>query len=64
MNRIMQPGVSEAGFMTAVLPLISAGKSFQAGMAIGKFHGAMIAATPIGLRMAIANLSGISDGTV
>ncbi len=64
MNRIMQAGVSEAGFMTAVLPQISAGKSFHAGMAIGKFQGAMIAATPMGLRMAIANLSGISDGTV
>ena len=63
-KRTRQAGVSEAGFSTAVLPQISAGNSFQAGMAIGKFQGVMIPATPIGRRMAIANLSGISDGTV
>ena len=64
MKRTMHAGVSLAGFMTAVLPQMSAGKSFQPGMAIGKFQGVMIPTTPIGRRMAIANLSGISDGTV
>ena len=50
--------------MTAVFPQMSAGNSFHAGIATGKFHGVMIPTTPIGRRMAIANLSGISDGTV
>ena len=63
-KRTRQAGVSDAGLMTAVLPQMSAGNSFQAGMAIGKFHGVMMPTTPIGRRMAIANLSGISDGTV
>ena len=63
-KRTRHAGVSEAGLMTAVLPQMSAGNSFQAGIATGKFHGVMIPTTPIGRRMAIANLSGISDGTV
>ena len=33
-------------------------------MATGKFQGVMIPTTPIGRRIAIANLSGISEGTV
>ena len=32
-------GVSSAGLSTTVLPPTSAGAIFQAGMAIGKFHG-------------------------
>ena len=28
-----------AGFITTLLPKASAGAAFQAGMAIGKFHG-------------------------
>ncbi len=63
-KRTRQAGVSEAGFMTAVLPQISAGKSFQPGIATGKFQGVMRPTTPIGRRIAMANLSGISDGTV
>ena len=63
-KRTRQAGVSEAGLMTAVLPQISAGNSFQPGMATGKFQGVMMPTTPIGRRMAMANLSGISDGTV
>ena len=50
--------------MTAVLPQMSAGKSFHPGIATGKFQGVMIPTTPIGRRIAIANLSGISEGTV
>src|SRR4029079_6756467 len=41
-------GVSVAGLKTTVLPQTSAGMIFQDGIAIGKFHGVMIAATPIG----------------
>ena len=37
---------------------------FHDGMAIGKFHGVMIAETPTGWRIDIANLSRSSDGTV
>src|ERR1051325_11675910 len=32
-------GAAEEGFTTTVLPQISAGASFHAGMALGKFHG-------------------------
>ena len=38
-----QWGVSLAGLSTTVLPLISAAVIFQHGIAIGKFHGVMIA---------------------
>src|ERR1035441_6975482 len=34
-------GAADAGLRTTVLPQISAGASFQAGMADGKFHGMM-----------------------
>ena len=63
-KRTAQAGVSDAGLMTAVFPQISAGKSFQPGIATGKFQGVISPTTPIGRRMAMANLSGISDGTV
>ena len=56
--------MSDAGFITAVLPQMSAGNSFQPGIATGKFHGVMSPTTPTGRRMAMANLSGISEGTV
>jgi hypothetical protein len=39
-----------AGFMTTVLPQTSAGASFQAGMAMGKFQGVIRATTPTGSR--------------
>ena len=45
-------GAAEAGFSTTVLPQMSAGASFQAGMALGKFQGVIRPTTPIGLRMA------------
>ena len=63
-SRVAQCGVSLAGLNTTVLPVTSAGIIFQQGMAIGKFQGVMIPATPIGWRMLIAHLSGSSDGTV
>ena len=40
----------EAGFITTVLPVTSAGALFQAGMAKGKFQGVMSATTPSGWR--------------
>ena len=45
-------GETEAGLMMTVLPQIRAGASFQAGMAMGKFHGLMSPMTPMGFRMA------------
>ena len=56
--------MSCAGLMTQVLPQTSAGKSFQDGMAMGKFHGVIMAQTPTGWRMAMANLLGNSEGVV
>ena len=59
-----ESGVSVAGLKTTVLPQTSAGMIFHDGIAIGKFHGVMIAETPTGWRIDIANLSRSSDGTV
>jgi hypothetical protein len=61
---VAQCGVSLAGLKTTVLPVTRAGMIFQHGIAIGKFQGVMIPATPIGWRMLIAHLSGSSLGTV
>ena len=41
-------GVVSAGLSTQVLPVASAGASFQAAMSSGKFHGMTWPATPIG----------------
>src|SRR6202142_376281 len=60
----VESGVSWAGLMTQVLPQTMAGSSFHDEIAIGKFHGVIMPQTPMGWRMAMANLLGISDGTV
>ena len=57
-------GVSSAGLKTAVHPHTRAGAIFQRGMAMGKFHGVMRAATPAGWRRVIENLLGSSAGIV
>src|SRR6185437_16331072 len=41
-------GVSSAGFATTVQPAASAGATFRASMAKGKFHGVIAATTPSG----------------
>ena len=41
-------GVVSAGLSTTVLPVASAGASFQLAMSIGKFHGMTWPATPSG----------------
>ena len=56
--------MSSAGFRTTVLPHTSAGVSFHAGIAIGKFHGVIAPTTPTGIRTLIMNLSLSSDGVV
>ena len=63
-SMITDSGVSEAGLMTTVFPQISAAMLFHAGMAIGKFHGVIRPATPRGMRTAMLNLLGSSDGVV
>src|SRR5579884_3659499 len=57
-------GVSEAGLITTVSPQTRAGKIFQEGIAIGKFHGVISAHTPTGIRTVMQNLSGSSEGVV
>jgi hypothetical protein len=60
----VESGVSCAGLITHVLPHTMAGKSFQEGIAMGKFHGVIIPHTPSGWRTAMANLLGSSEGVV
>ena len=43
-------GVLDAGFRTHVLPIASAGASFQTAITSGKFHGMIPAQTPTGSR--------------
>ena len=43
-----QSGAPEAGLKMMVLPQTSAGAIFQAGIAMGKFQGVMIATAPMG----------------
>ena len=56
-------GAADAGFSTTVLPQISAGASFHAGIALGKFHGVISPTTPIGLRSANMCTRSRSEGT-
>ena len=56
--------MSSAGLSTTVFPATSAGASFQAGIAIGKFQGVIAPTTPTGIRTDIWNLSRSSDGVV
>ena len=56
-------GAAEAGFNTTVLPQTSAGASFHAGIALGKFHGVISAATPSGRRNAKVWTRSRSEGT-
>ena len=57
-----QPGASSAGLNTTVLPQASAGAIFQAGIAIGKFHGVMMPTTPTGSRVISMFTPGRTDG--
>ena len=59
-----QPGTRSAGLNTIVLPWQSAGAIFQAGMAIGKFHGVMMPTTPTASRVISTPTPGRTLGTV
>ncbi|MNS80774.1 hypothetical protein D3C72_1144680 [compost metagenome] len=56
------PGVCSDGLSTNVLPKAKAGAIFQAGIAIGKFHGVISATTPTGWRLICTPMSGRTDG--
>src|SRR5215831_5891459 len=49
-KRTVQSGANEAGLMTTLFPVMTAGAIFQAGMAIGKFQGVNSETTPKGFR--------------
>ena len=49
-NRSAVSGVHSAGFSTTVLPVASAGATFQASIRSGKFHGITWPHTPSGMR--------------
>ena len=46
-----EAGTMSAGLRTTQFPYASAGAAFQAGIAIGKFHGVISPTTPIGSRV-------------
>jgi len=52
------------GLITQVLPQTMAGRIFHDGIAMGKFHGVIMPQTPMGVRTAMANLLGNSEGVV
>jgi hypothetical protein len=56
-------GAWEAGLKTTVLPHTRAGAIFQAGIAMGKFQGAMSAVTPTGWRSVYMKIRSRSEGT-
>ncbi len=49
-RRMVVPGVSSAGFTTAVQPTARANGSFWLTMSRGKFHGVIMPTTPTGSR--------------
>merc|ERR1712226_744133 len=57
-------GVSSEGLTTAVQPQASAAPSFLVIIALGKFQGQMMAATPTGSRMKIICFVFVGLGTV
>ncbi len=52
-----ESGVSAAGRATKPQPTASAGATLRAIIALGKFHGVIEAATPIGCLMTVMRLS-------
>jgi hypothetical protein len=63
-NAQAQPGTRSAGLKTTVLPYASAGAIFHAGIAIGKFHGAMMPTTPIGSRVMSTSTPGRTEASL
>ena len=59
-----ESGVSPAGFETTAQPTARAGAIFRASIALGKFHGVMVATTPTGCLITTMRLSGWCPGMV
>ena len=57
-----EPEAAVAGFQTTGLPAESAGASFQAGIASGKFHGVIAQTTPTGSEVVITIVSAAELG--
>ena len=57
-------GVRLAGFHTTALPKASAGAIFHEAVAIGKFHGDMMATTPIGSRRTSISMPSRTESAV
>jgi hypothetical protein len=57
-----ESGVCEAGLITTVQPAASAGAALRVIIAAGKFHGVIIAQTPIGCLITKMRLSGAGEG--
>jgi hypothetical protein len=58
-----EAGTRSAGLSTTVLPYASAGATFQAGIASGKFQGVIRPTTPSGSRRMSTSTPGRTDGT-
>ena len=56
-----EPGTRSAGLNTTAFPYARAGAIFQAGIAIGKFQGAMMPITPTGSRVASMSTPGLTE---
>ena len=59
-RRIVVPGVSSAGFTTAVQPTARANGSFWLTIRSGKFQGVIMPTTPTGSRNTSPSMSGPS----
>jgi len=57
-------GVNSDGLSTTALPQAKAGAVFQAGMAMGKFHGVIRATTPSGSREISTSTPARIDGNI
>ena len=57
-------GVKLAGFQITAFPKASAGAIFQLAVAVGKFHGEIIATVPIGSRRTSISIFGLTESAV
>ena len=62
-SRCAVPGTISAGFSRTALPKASAGASFQAGIAAGKFQGVIRPMTPIGSRVTSMSTPGRTEAS-
>ena len=56
-------GANSEALMTTVFPIASAGANFTAVNSICEFHGIIAAITPIGIRVVVTCILGLSIGT-